>query len=80
MRLIINGFDIELEPDEKIARTLQVNDILSLNNRQSNYTNTFSIRKTDKNKQAFEFLGIVGVITLLPYRFNEVYLYTDDGK
>jgi hypothetical protein len=80
MRLIINGFDIELEPDEKIARTLQVNDILSLNNRQSNYTNTFSIRKTDKNKQAFEFLGIVGVITLLPYRFNEVYLYTDDGE
>ena len=33
MRLIINGFDIELEPDEKIARTLQVNDILTLSNR-----------------------------------------------
>lgn len=80
MRLIINGFDIELEPDEKISRTLQVNDILSLNNRQSNYTNTFSICRTDKNKQAFDLLGVVGIISLFPYRFNEVYLYTEDGE
>ena len=80
MRLIINGFDIELEPDEKISRTLQVNDILSLNNRQSNYTNTFSIRKTDKNKQTFEMLGLVGINSFLPYQKNECYLYTDDGE
>jgi hypothetical protein len=80
MRLIINGFDIEIEPDEKIARTLQVNDILSLNNRQTNYTNTFSVRKTDANKRAFDFLGVVGIISLLPYQLNEVYLYTDDGE
>jgi hypothetical protein len=80
MRLIINGFDIELEPDEKIARTLQVNDILSLNNRQANYTNSFSIRRTDKNKEAFEMLGVVGITNYLPYQKNEVYLYTDDGE
>jgi hypothetical protein len=80
MRLIINGFDIELEPDEKIARTLQVNDILSLNNRQANYTNSFSIRRTDKNKEAFEMLGAVGITNYLPYQKNEVYLYTDDGE
>lgn len=80
MRLIINGFDIELEPDEKIARTLQVNDILSLNNRQSNYTNTFSIRRTDKNKKTFELLGVVGIDNFLPYQKNECYLYTDDGE
>lgn len=80
MRLIINGFDIELEPDEKIARTLQVNDILTLSNRQSNYTNTFSIRRTDVNKQTFEMLGVVGATTFVPYQLNEVYLYTDDGE
>jgi hypothetical protein len=79
MRLIINGFDIELEPDEKIARTLQVNDILTLSNRQSNYTNTFSIRRTDKNKKTFELLGVVGITNFLPYQKNECYLYTDDG-
>jgi hypothetical protein len=80
MRLIINGFDIELEPDEKIARTLQVNDILTLSNRQSNYTNTYSIRRTDKNKQTFDLLGVVGIVSFIPYQLNEVYLYTDDGE
>lgn len=80
MRLIINGFDIELEPNEKIARTLQVNDILTLSNRQSNYTNTYSIRRTDKNKQTFDLLGVVGIVSFIPYKLNEVYLYTDDGE
>ena len=80
MRLIINGYDIELIPDEKIARTLQVNDILSINNRQTNYTNTFSIKRTDKNKKAFDYLGVVSVLSYVPYRLNEVYLYSDDGE
>ena len=80
MRLIINGFDIELTESQKISRTLQVNDILTLSNRQSNYTNTFSIKKTDVNKQIFEYLGVVGSATILPYRKNECYLYTDDGE
>lgn len=80
MRLVINGYDIELTPTQSIARTLQVNDILTLSNRQSNYTNTFSIKRTDKNKQTFEFLGVVGIENGLPYQKNECYLYTDDGE
>lgn len=80
MRLIINGFDIELTESQKISRTLQVNDILTLSNRQSNYTNTFSIKKTDVNKQIFQYLGVVGSTSILPYRKNECYLYTDDGE
>lgn len=80
MRLVINGYDIELTPTQSIARTLQVNDILSLSNRQSNYTNTFSVKRTDKNKQTFELLGVVGITNFLPYQKNECYLYTDDGE
>jgi hypothetical protein len=80
MRLIINGIDIELTESQTIARTLQVNDILTLSDRQTNYTNTFSIKKTDKNKQTFEMLGVVGATSILPYRKNECYLYTDDGE
>lgn len=80
MRLVINGYDIELTSTQNIARTLQVNDILTLSNRQSNYTNTFSIKRTDKNKQTFELLGVVGITNFLPYQKNEVYLYTDDGE
>jgi hypothetical protein len=80
MRLIINGIDIELTEKQTIARTLQVNDILTLSNRQTNYTNTFSIKKTDKNKQTFDMLGVVGATSFLPYQKNECYLYTDDGE
>jgi hypothetical protein len=80
MRLVINGYDIELTPTQSIARTLQVNDILTLSNRQSNYTNTFSVKRTDKNKQIFELLGVVGITNFLPYQKNECYLYTDDGE
>jgi hypothetical protein len=80
MRLIINGIDIELTDKQTIARTLQVNDILTLSNRQTNYTNTFSIKKTDKNKQTFDMLGVVGATSFLPYQKNECYLYTDDGE
>ena len=80
MKLIINNRTIELKPEQKISRTLQVNDILSLSNRQSNYTNTFTIEKTDVNKQTFDFLGEVGSPSVLPYLKNECYLYTDDGE
>ena len=80
MRLIINGIDIELTDKQTIARTLQVNDILTLSNRQTNYSNTFSIKKTDKNKQTFDMLGVVGATSFLPYQKNECYLYTDDGE
>lgn len=80
MRLIINGYDIELTESQNISRTLQVNDILTLSNRQTNYTNTFSIKKTDKNKQVLDFLGVVGATSFLPYQLNECYLYTDDGE
>ena len=80
MRLIIQGQDIELTEAQNISRTLQVNDIVSLSNRQSNYTNTFTIKRTPKNERTFELLGIVGAVTNFPYQRNECYLYTDDGE
>lgn len=80
MKLIINNRTIELSDSQKISRTLQVNDILTLSNRQANYTNTFSIKKTDVNKETFDFLGEVGSPSILPYLKNECYLYTDDGE
>ena len=80
MKLIIKGLELELTPSQNISRTLQVNDILTLSNRQSNYSNTFSIKRTDKNKQAFELLGVPSITNFIPYELNECYLYTDDGE
>lgn len=79
-RLIINNIQIELEPSKPIARTLQVNDIASLNNRQANFTPTFSIPRTAKNIRAFAMLGIVGNTSNIPYQRNEAYYYAENGE
>lgn len=80
MRLVINGYDIELRPDVTIAKTLQVNEIGSVNTRQTNYTNTFSIPRTANNIKAFDMLGIVGNDSNIPYRKNDCDLYSDSGE
>jgi len=80
MRLVINGYDIELRPDVRIAKTLQVNEIGSVNTRQTNYTNTFSIPRTANNIKAFDMLGIVGNDSNIPYRKNDCDLYSDSGE
>lgn len=79
-RLIINNIQIELEPSKPIARTLQVNDIASLNNRQANFTPTFSIPRTANNIRAFSMLGIVGNNSNIPYQRNEAYYYAENGE
>lgn len=79
-RLIINSIQIELEPSKPIARTLQVNDIASLNNRQANFTPTFSIPRTAKNVKAFAQLGVVGTNSTIPYQRNEAYYYAENGE
>jgi hypothetical protein len=79
-KLLINSIEIELQPSKPIARTLQVNDIATLNNRQANFTATFSIPKTAKNQKAFSLLGIVGTNSNIPYQKNECYYYSDSGE
>lgn len=79
-RLIINSVEIELEPSKPIARTLQVNDIANLSNRQANFTPTFSIPRTAKNIRSFQKLGIVGNNSALPYQRNNAYYYSDSGE
>ena len=80
MKLIINNIEIELTDKQTISRTIQVNDILTLSDRQTNYTNTFSIKKTANNIKALELLGVLGATSFVPYEKNECYLYTDDGE
>ena len=80
MRLIINGFEIELSDKTNIAQTLQVNDIATFSNRQANYTNTLTIPRTAKNIKTFANLGIVGASSATPYQRNETYYYSDSGE
>lgn len=80
MRLIINNIEIELDSGSKISRTLQVNDIANLENRQANYSTTFKIPKTANNIRAFNRLGVNGNTSNTPYQRNNAYLYSDNEE
>lgn len=80
MRLFILGQEIELRDNGKLAQTKQVNDILSLSTRQTNYTNSFSIPRTAKNIRTFEGLGIIGNNSNVPYQKNIASLFSDEGE
>jgi hypothetical protein len=66
--LTINGQKIELSSNTTIALTIQANNIGELQNRQGNFTNSFNIPLTQKNKKTFEFLNVITSGTNLPYQ------------
>lgn len=80
MKLFINGFQIELPPNVKIAKTIQANDIASVSTRQASYTNTFDIPLTSSNIKAFKMLSIEGNNSNIPYQKNAAYLFSDSGE
>lgn len=64
--LYINSSQIEI-PERAVSRTLQINNIGELKDRQANYSNSINIPMTPKNIAVLEMLGIVGSTTRLPY-------------
>ncbi|PWB24646.1 hypothetical protein [Flavobacterium sp. HTF] len=70
-RLFINEIEIELATDESaFARTLQVNDLVNIENRQTNFTKNIKVPKTPKNIQTFDWLGVSGNVSQFPYQKN----------
>lgn len=57
-KLFLNDVEIELTNDSSsFARTLQVNDLISLQSRQSSYTKNIKIPRTPNNLQKLGFIG-----------------------
>lgn len=79
MKLYILGEQIELKEVE-IAQTKQANDISSVETRQTNFTNSFTIPKTAKNIRTLQGLGLIGNDSSVPYQKNECFLFTDLGE
>lgn len=78
-RLFINDIEIDLgNTKTQFARTLQVNDIARLDNRQSNFTKNIKIPKNPTNIQTFGFLDVVGNNSNTPYELNTVKYYIDN--
>ena len=80
MRLFINDIEIDLPECFKFARTFQVNDIGSIADRQTNYSQKIKLPKTKTNQLAFNSLGVVGDTSRIPYQLNTVKLYNDNGE
>jgi hypothetical protein len=66
-RLYLNGKQVDLSPSTIIAKTLQVNDIGSIESRQSNFTRNIALPITPKNMSIMNYLGVVGNESTIPY-------------
>lgn len=77
MQLFINGKEISLSADERVAITLQQNDLADVSKPNTSYTNKFKILKNADNIAAMEFLGVAGFTSRMPYRLNNVNLLED---
>lgn len=74
MQLYINGKEITLTPDAKIALTLQLNNLGDISKPNTSFTNSFKIRKLAENVRAFEYLGIAGNSSRIQYKLNNATL------
>lgn len=80
MRLFVNDIEIDLAEGSRIARTKQVNDIGSLSNRQSNYTQRIKVPRTKNNINALDHLWLSGNTSRAPYKKNTARLINDSGE
>jgi hypothetical protein len=78
--LYINGQLADLDAGTVIAQTKQVNDLNSLETRQTNYTNKFRLPKTATNLKIMQFLTLPGNTSDIPYQKNECSLYSHSGE
>lgn len=68
IRLYIGDTLCDLDDDEVIPINKQVNNIAELQDRQSDFTAEFKIRKTRAMRGLFELSGEVGATTTIPYQ------------
>lgn len=66
--LIVNGVSLDLKPNTVIGLTIQANDLGELQNRQGNFSNTFKLPFTPKNRQFFENAENINSATNVPYK------------
>lgn len=67
-KLAINGSAVDLKPGTVVAITMQVNDIASVDDRQSTFTNTFAVPATQANISLLEYANLMQAQSTVPYR------------
>ena len=75
--LILNGINADMYADTFISFTSQVNDISELKDRQTSFTDSFSLPKTPTNIQIMKGLGISSDTSDIPYTKPECRMKID---
>lgn len=78
LRLYIGDTLCDLDYDEVVPVNKQTNDIAEMQDRQSDFTAQFKIRKTRAMKALFELSGEVGIDTSFPFETQECRLVQDN--
>ncbi len=77
VKLYIGDTLCDLDDDEMVPLNKQVNDIAEMQDRQSDFTAQFKIRKTREMRALFELSGEVGASTNFPYENKSCKLIQD---
>jgi len=77
LKLYLGDTLCDMDENEVVPINKQVNDIAEMQDRQSDFTSEFKIRKTRAMKALFELSGEVGANTLFPYQVQECRLIQD---
>lgn len=77
MQIFLDGQELDLNPNERIALTFQISDIADLSKANTSYTNKFKIPKTEKNLRILHYLGVPGNLSRKPYILNNVTVLED---
>ena len=77
IKLYLGDILCDLDDDEVIPINKQVNDIAEMQDRQSDFTAQFKIRKTRAMRALFELSGEVGANTTFPYENQTCHLIQD---
>lgn len=75
--LTIGSTVCDIDASEVIPQTKQVNDIAEMQDRQSEFTASFKVRKTRAMRLLFELSGEVGATTNFPYETQTARLVQD---
>lgn len=78
LRLYLGDTLCDMDDDEIVPINKQTNDIAEMQDRQSDFTAQFRIRKTRAMKDLFELSGEVGINTNFPYEVNTCKLIQDN--
>lgn len=79
LQIYINDKWQELDlPEDKVALTLQTNDIAELKDRQASYSQSIKLPKTPNNERIFAFAFDLQTQNKVPYAFYDCHLFIND--